>query len=258
MTSTRGAQDGSITTSLRELARLEERRVREEQEEQARLRGAVEAARRDIERRDAEVRAGEERKAEEAWLARVGREREESARLDAIRAATVERAQREAAECVAADERERQHRRDVELGAAMRGRRELRLARVVVAQLVVLALLAAGGAWAYEGVIVPREQQRARASEEMASRDRAIVALRSQLAARDEASAAARRDFAEANERSNALAAELARVRRELERLPHPLPKRAPVPTGERGWMTGFDSHCDPSSHDPLCANIGR
>jgi hypothetical protein len=259
MTSTPGAHEGSISTSLRELARLEERRVREEEEARARVRQAAEDARHADELRAAEAREAAERRAEETWLTHVRREREEAARLAALEAATVEQARREAARRAAADEDESRHRRDLELAAATRGRRELRLARLVVAQVVLLALGGAAAAWGYAGVLVPREELRSvRAGEALAAGDRTIEALRAQLAARDQAAAEAQRQSAEASDRAATLSAELARVRQELERRQRATPKRPAVPAFDRGAVPGFDSHCDPSSHDPLCAAIGH
>jgi hypothetical protein len=249
-------QEGSIVTSLRELARLEERRLESEREARARLVEAAEAERREADRREVEARADAERKAEEAWLARARREREEAAQVAAIEAATIERARREADAKIASDEREREHRRDLELAAATRGAREGRLGRALVGAIALLVAFAVATGWSYGGLL-PREAARvASATDAIAARDLAIESLRADLAARDEAIAASRKDTEAAESRARALASELERVRRERQASG---PRRTPVPqVVDHGPVSGFDTHCDPSSHDPLCANIAR
>ena len=203
MVGTQAPQEGSVTASLRELERLEAERIRELHGQERREREAQETARREAARREEEARLARERRDEEAWLARARLERDEAVRAAAIERAIVERAKTEAAERAIAEERERAHRREIELAAASHVREHARLRRIAIALSLGMAAVVLGGALVDGAVLTPRWERRvAAASADVMSRDETISNLRERLASQEGATTAARNDLAQAASRT--------------------------------------------------------
>jgi hypothetical protein len=255
MVSAHASRDSSVIASLGELRRLEAERLAAEREARERERTAAEAAQRETERTAAEERRARERREEEAWLSRARLEREEAARTAAMERALVERAKAEATARVLGEEREREHRRALELAQAKEGRALVWTRRIAVGLGASLVL----GASIYAGKLAPQWERRiAEANASAMAWNDATADLRAKLGARESELAAARQDAAGATVRVAALEGELARLRQEAEkgavkRTTRPPTTRAPQPS-----QAGFDTHCDPASHDPLCASFGR
>jgi hypothetical protein len=257
-TKSSSGQEGSVAFSLLELGRLEEERVRQEREAASARAREQEEARREVERRARAEDETREREEAEALRAEQRREREEAARAEAMRAAIVEKARLEAELHARSKDRELEHRHDVERREAACSRREKRLARLSVAQGLALVAVLAGAAVGYEAGIAPRTERRLAGLEgQVVERDQAIVSLRDQLASQRDALAAARKDAAAANDRAASLGADLDRARQELDKV-HKSPAPHSPPAPHPGPVTGFSTHCDPNSGDPLCASLGH
>ncbi len=261
MGSSQSVPEGSVTFSLLELGRLEEQRVREERDEAARRLRADNEARVAAERRAEEERAVQERQQSDALRAEERLAREEAARVDAMKLAILEKARKEAEDRARADDRDRQHRRDVELSAIARRGVETRLRRIAVAEGIALVAVLVVASVGYGAGIAPRTERRvAAAGAEVAQRDQTIAGLRAQIAAQEQALGAARTDLEAGATRAAALSADLEQGHRDLDKARKgcfvPLPVVAPVI--HHGPETGFSTRCDPGSRDPLCASLGH
>jgi hypothetical protein len=257
MVGSQSSAEGSITASLRELERLEEERLREEREQAQRRRDAEADARLATERRVEEERLAGERRAEAAWLARVRLEREDAERATAMEHAFVEQAKAETMARAAAVEREREHAREVERAAAAGTSAIARTRRVAVASCVGLVLAVIACAWICVGGIAPRWERRLAAmSEEVAARDRTIDELEAKLAIDAGDVAAERRGLRAAGDRVAALEAQVMELAREVDRLRRARGVAAPFMPHAPDAV--FSTHCDPGSHDPLCATMGK
>jgi hypothetical protein len=261
MVGTHAPQEGSVSASLRELERLEQDRLDQEREAQRRRRDAEDEARRRVEQCAAEERLAREEREEEARQARARVEREEAARASAMERAIVERAKAEATAEAAAREREREHRRELERASAAEGREVARLRWAARALAAILAMAVIGGTMGYALVLVPRWQGGVEAAAgAVRAREEALAelaALRTKVAMAEGDAVEARRDLAGAASRAEALETQVSDLKREVERLRRPrgggrAPSVSPAPD------TGFSTHCDPGSRDPLCASIGR
>jgi hypothetical protein len=257
MVGTHAPQEGSLTASLRELERLEEDRLREENETRRQQRDAEEAARRSADQRTEAERVARERREEEAWLARARVEREEAVRSAAMERAIVERARTEAAARALAEEREHEHRRELERATALEAREVVRMRWVAAALAAALVTIVAGAGLGYVLVLVPRWTGRIDAAgAEVTAREGTIADLRAKIATAENERSAVQRELAGAAGRAGALETQVTELRRELEKLRRI--KGVPGPSPAHAPEAGFSTHCDAASGDPLCANIGR
>ncbi len=247
--------EGSVGFSLKELARLEEERVRELREAEARSREAEETARAQAEavrlahEREEALRADAERRAAE----RRAREEEESA--EAARLATMEAARREVDVRATQAEHDRRRRHELEIARAGGLDARRRLVRTLWAEaLVSLAVLSACVA-VYYGKLAPAAQARiARLSSDLAAREGSLEELRARARGKDEALASLRADLVRAQARIDELTIRLAQPTRGPGSTPHSAGPNHPTSTPLPGLLV----HCDPGSHDPLCGNLGR
>jgi colicin import membrane protein len=247
------AQSSSVQFSLRELAEMEEERVRSAAQAEAREREAREQAARESEAREAADRAYRER-AEELQRRELERTaREEAARIAAIHNAAVEAARATAAAKVRAEEHERDrlHALAVEQARAA-ARKTGPRSGVHWAALGAISTTCLCAAL-YLGVAAPRTEETIRsANAETAARDLEISSLRAEVAAASEHAASLQSDLASAR-------AKMAQLRTELEA--HPLIPVAHPPVHMRDNTGGPPSSkqldglttCAPGSHDPLC-----
>jgi len=241
----------SVVFSLKELARMEEERVRAHAEAEARERESRDRAERDARER---ARCEEQARAQAETEARrevERRAREEAARLEAARQAALGAARAEVDARARAQERERERLHELEVARARALERRSGGARV--AATLVGAAVAAGVALAlHYGVVVPGEEAAAaRSAGELAARDVAIADLRARLDASEARASALDDELAAAR-------ADAARPPRSLDdpdaRLPHRRGAHAPASPAHRtdDKLDGFTS-CPPGSQDPLC-----
>jgi len=247
-------QSSSVVFSLKELARMEEERVRANAEASQRERELRERA-----RREAEARALAEEQAREEAQAAARREverqaREEAARIEAIHRAAIEaaRAAEEAKARAAAAEAERRHELELERvrasarGGGGRGTAVAALFGAVVATGIALAL--------HLGVVVPRQHAReASQNAEIASRDAALGDLRAQADAADRRTRALEADMASLRGDNDRLRAELAAATQAGTPPRHGPGTFSPRHPKEL-TPDGFTS-CPPGSKDPLCVH---
>jgi DNA repair exonuclease SbcCD ATPase subunit len=252
------ATEGSVTFSLRELARLEQERVDDARAAAPRHRELAAEARARAERRASDERLAKERQEAEARREQAQREREEQARLDAIERAIVERALKEAQERAAAEERERQHERDLRLASARRDHHGRRLARWVAFQTAAFLVVLAAGTVAYAGFLAPSADRALSAAKaSVAERDEEIVGLRRQIAALEARATRDRADLDQEIQNSAALTLALDKAHQDLDALRRQRGGRG-VGIAEPPKVVGLNTHCDPTLGDPLCGNLGR
>jgi colicin import membrane protein len=154
-------QETSALFSLKELMRLEESRIREE-EERARQRVETAArARREAERLAAERKLAEMRAAEDRVREADARRREEAARLEALRAAEIERARVEAVERARAEALIQKQAHDEKLALLRASDTKKRLAWTAWISLALCITMVAAGALLYFGKWKPAAEARA-------------------------------------------------------------------------------------------------
>jgi len=247
-------QSDSVMFSLRELARMEEERVREEAAERERERQARQQAERgalERIRREAEARHRAQAEAEREQVLRL---REEQVRIEALQRAAMEEARRASDAKARADERERERQHELNVERASAAARGMRLRSGTLGAVLGVLVGASGAMAAGLGVVTSREQaHRERAETEIASREDAIRELRSgadatqgRLRSLEESLATLRGD----NQR---LQEELDDARRHVA---HRAPGHATLVPGASHAadpkLDGFTT-CPPGSKDPLC-----
>jgi hypothetical protein len=254
------ATTSSVIFSLKELALMEDERVRAEAEASRLETEAREAARLEGEARRREELAARER--EEAARARETErsEREAAARVEAIHRAALEAARIEAEARVRADAQDRERARELrrlelasaekESGARRSAARSMRLASATSA--IAVVCVAAG---LYAAVVVPAERARAaRSAAELASRDVLIEDVRQEVRKAEEQTRSVAGDLVAARDENARLQAALEAAKR------HPAVSHAATPAPAHAsarretWSDGFTS-CPPDSKDPLCAH---
>jgi membrane protein involved in colicin uptake len=248
------AQSDSVMFSLQELARMEERRVREH----------AAAAQRDIEARACAEREALERarkKAEERERAEVEaqrdaqrRAREDQARIDALERAAIEAARVTVDARARAEERERERRHELEVEYA-RGTARRRTSRSAGLGALLGVILGAGGATTVSLAALGSRgrMQREQANTEIASRDEAIRDLRAGVDATRARLQTLEESLATTRAARDHIQADLDDARRRLAR---PTPGRRSTSGAEmHGADTKFDglTTCPPGSKDPLC-----
>jgi colicin import membrane protein len=241
-------QETSALFSLKELMRLEETRIAEEQEQRRRQAEAAERARKEAEqaareRELARVRLEEERRRDEA-----ARQREEAARLEAVRAAEVERVRLETVERAKLEALASQRAHEQHLAAIGAGKATKRLRWVTWLGAASLVALVGGGAALYFGKIQPSSDERARGLERIISERR-------------EETERLRRALDE----QNAGLLELQKRIPERHDVTPPPAEPKPTPAKGPGRIIGKGKPpppppppctCDP--HDPLCGCFAR
>jgi colicin import membrane protein len=250
----------SVIFSLKELAQMEDERVRAEAEASRLENEAREAARLEEEARQREEIATLER--EEAARVREAErsEREAAARVEAIHRAALEVARVEAEARVRADVQERERARELrklELASAEQGK-QAKAARgtalVSLSSAIAVACVAAG---LYAAVIVPAERSRAaRSAAELASRDALVEDARQEVRKAEEQTRSVAGDLVAARDENARLQAALdAAKRRATPSHPANIAPSHPTTTRAREtWSDGFTS-CPPDSKDPLCVH---
>jgi len=242
--------------SLRELARMEEERVREQgadaqRERDARLKVEREVAERA--RREAEAR---ERAEVEGQLEMARRAREEQARVDALQRAAVESARVAADARARAEERERERAHELEVERARVAAGTERLRSRVLGAVVGVTLGAGGATGACLVLFSGREQARMEASSaEVAVRDGTIRDLRATAEATQARLLAGDESLASMRAARDRLQGELDDARRPTgHRTASP---RSTVAQGQthaaETRLDGFAT-CAPGSKDPMCA----
>jgi colicin import membrane protein len=279
------SQPSSVLFSLRELARMEDERVRAQAEAAERERAAREQVLRDADERSRAEQEARARADAEARESEERRGREDSARAEAMRAAAIEAARVSAEASARAAESERQRRHELEMARA--GARSKR--RAAIAALAGALCVTATWAGVHKAWVAPREQAfESRAHADRVSGDRTIGDCRAKLETASERAAALEGEVVAARDANRRLQSDLDDARRRFDRgaqAKAPVrtlepegrefgPERKPVRTLEpegrefgperkpvsgtrtvRDDFRGIDDlpRCTPGSLDPIC-----
>jgi colicin import membrane protein len=247
--------ESSVLFSLRELARMEDDRAREQAEAAERRRALEHEKRLRSQREQLAREQAEAQEREELGRRAQERAREEEARLQAIHNAAVEAARIESEARIRARERERERNHEVEVERARGQARRVRLQTGLQGFVVGLFVTLAASGAIYVGAVAPRDKSQ-------------VDALRARVDSTEAALRASGAKEEAAEQGLRALQAEGASLRNDRDRLQSELDDARRLlshrsntvrggPTGTRSpgdhpKLDGFTT-CPPGSKDPLC-----
>jgi colicin import membrane protein len=243
------SQETSALFSLSELMRLEQNRIREEEEQRQAKVLADEMARREADRLAREQERARLQQEEERRRAEAEQERERAVRLEAIRQAEVERARVEAEQRAKLEALSAQQQHEQKLKALETDAGKKRLSRALRATIGLSVALMVGGAALYFGRLQPQSRYQAQSLEALIQDGRSK-------------SEANQRALDLQNQKIQDLEERIRKEREQNVAPPKPEPTtkpKAPVVANPRGTKPVAPPPCvcaDP--HDPLCGCLKR
>ncbi len=234
-------QETSALFSLKELMRLEESRIREEEERARQRVEAAARARREAERLAAERKLAEMRAAEDRVREAEAQRREESARLEGLRAAEIERARVEALERARADALIQKQVHDERLALLSASDAKKRLAWTAWISVAASIAIVAAGAALYFGKWKPAAEARA-------------LEMQGIIAEQRERSQEMERTLDEQKKKAEEIEARL-RAQKDAPRsvAPAPIPDKGPHVQHPVKPPPPKPTPCTCDRHDPLC-----